>query len=92
MFIMELERGESVALPALFVRIGKVKEPSRFLPFLPNFSSFFPDFSPLFGKFLTVRDDTLPPPPSSPVATPLGGISDSHESLIFLKSINVLSS
>ena len=41
----------SVAWPALSVRRGKVKEPSRFLPFLLNFSSFFwffPDFWQIF--------------------------------------------
>ena len=39
---------------ALSVRRGKVKEPSRFFPFLPRFLLFFPDFSwffPLFPDF-----------------------------------------
>ena len=56
----------AVAEPALSVRRGKVKELSRFLPFLSNFSSFpplFPDF-PLFflifGKFFTVRGHSAP--------------------------------
>ena len=38
-------------LVALSVRRGKVKEPPRFLPFLPDFP-LFPDFSPLFPIFL----------------------------------------
>ena len=45
-----------------------MKEPSRFLPFLPNFSPFFPDFSlffPIFGKFFAVRGGALPPCPQS---------------------------
>ena len=50
-----------------------MKEPSRFLPFLPDFSSFFlifPDFFlffTIFGKFFAVRDGTLPPlaPPAT---------------------------
>ena len=49
-----------------------MKEPSRFLPFLPDSSSFFPifhDFFPIFGKFLAVRGDTLPPLPPSGYAT-----------------------
>ena len=37
----------------LSVRRGKVKEPSRFLPFLPDFSSFFPIF-PLFSRFFMI--------------------------------------
>ena len=60
----------SVASP-IPVRRGKVKETSWFLPFLPDFSSFFPffffpDFSLfflIFGKFFTVRHGTLPPLP-----------------------------
>ena len=50
-----------------------MKEPSRFLPFLPNSSSFFPifhDFFPFFGKFFAVRGGTLPPL-TPPVAMPL---------------------
>ena len=39
----------SVAQPALYVRRGKVKKPSRFLPFLPDFSPFFPRIF-LIGK------------------------------------------
>ena len=54
----------TVAYPALAVRgEGKVKEPSWFLPFLSDFSSFFPIFPlffPIFGKFFTVRGDTTP--------------------------------
>ena len=58
-----------------------MKEPSRFLFFLPHFSSFFPifpDFVPLYPDFwqnfrgqgwhsAPVR---APPPPPPPVATP----------------------
>ena len=64
-----------VAKPALSARRGKVKEPSRFLHFLLNFSSFFPDFLnffpdlnplflPIFGKLVAVKENTLPPLPS----------------------------
>ena len=54
---------------ALSVRRCKVKEPSRFFPFLPRFLLFFPDFSlffPIFGIYFAVRGGTLPPltPPS----------------------------
>ena len=57
-----------------------MKENSRFLPFLPDFSSFFPifpdffplfpDFFPIFGKFFAVRGGTLAPL-ATPMATPL---------------------
>ena len=53
-----------------------MKEPSRFLPFLPDSSYFFlifSDFSPLFPDFwqiFAVRGGTLPPL-TPPVATPL---------------------
>ena len=57
-------------------RRGKVKEPSRFLSFLPDFSSSFPivlDFSPLFPDFweknFAGRGATLPPVPPSGYAT-----------------------
>ena len=40
-----------VAYAVLSVRKGKVKEPSRILPFLPDFASFFPIF-PSFSRFL----------------------------------------
>ena len=56
-----------------------MKEPSRFLPFLPDFplfSRFFPSFS-LFsrfvGNFFAIRRGTLPPPP------PIGYATDSKE-------------
>ena len=42
------------SVASLTVRRGKVKEPSRFLLFLPDFFSFFtifPDFFPLFPDF-----------------------------------------
>ena len=53
-----------------------MKEPSRFLPFLPDSSSFFPifpdfvpSFSQYFGKFFAVRHGTLPPLTPSGYAT-----------------------
>ena len=64
-----------------------MKETSRFLPFRPDFSSFFPifpdffpDFFPIFGIFFTVRGGTLPPCHPSGYATGasltgLGGLS-----------------
>ena len=58
---------------ALSVRRGKVKEPSRYLTFLPDFSSFsrfsppfpnFPLFFPIFGNFFPVKGAlSLAPPP-----------------------------
>ena len=67
---------KTVALPALSVRRGKVKEPSRFLPFLPDFSSFspiFPDFFPLFPGFWQIFrcQGWHSAPLATPVATPL---------------------
>ena len=44
----------SSSVASLFVRRGKVKEPHRFWPFLPDFSSFsrfFPDFSSPYPDF-----------------------------------------
>ena len=60
-----------IASPALSVRRGKVKDLSRFLSFLPEFSSFldFHLFFPTFGKFFAVGG-TLPHL-DPPVATPL---------------------
>ena len=52
-----------------------MKEPSRFLFFLPDSSSFFPIFHdfflffPIFGKFFVVRGGTLPPLTPSGYAT-----------------------
>ena len=57
----------SLANPICQERQNEEKS-SRFLPFLPDFSSFSPRFFlivslffPIFGKFLAVRGGTLPP-------------------------------
>ena len=50
-----------------YYRRGNVKEPSRFLPFLPSFSWFFlifPSFSQFLAIFWLSGGGTLPPLPS----------------------------
>ena len=44
--VLKLVSRSSVANP--ICQEGKVKEPSRILPFLPDFSSFFPIFPDFF--------------------------------------------
>ena len=47
-FLKNLYGSTSVVQPALSVRRGKMKEPSRFLPFLPDFKKIFEKFVPDF--------------------------------------------